>query len=145
MPDIPFDPFPTAKLAVPNLTALVARLRDTTIKHGITVVHAKKEGEGEWILATAAARLTRSGIKVAGPEPATPPDLVDHALRIDAKVVLAGELRRDADALALRKAAWFGVSAVGVITCIRLGEAQMLLATFGPWTGYDVQLLSQDL
>lgn len=145
MPEVPFDPFPTTKLTVPNLAALLGRLRNDTIKHNVTLIHAKKDGEGDWIMATAAARLKRNHVKIVGPEPGTPENLVEHALRSDAKVVFAGEIRRDPDALALRKAAALGVKAVGVITCIRLIEAQMLLETFGPWTGYDVALISPDL
>jgi hypothetical protein len=31
---------------------------------------------------------------------------------------------------------------VGVITAAKLSEAQMMLAVLGPWTNYDVALLS---
>jgi hypothetical protein len=47
--------------------------------------------------------------------------------------------------MAFRKAAALGVKPVGTITVIRLIEAQMLLEAMGPWTGYDVALLSVDL
>lgn len=144
MPEVPFDPFPTTKLSIPNLAELVARLRDPALRQCVTLVHAKRQGEGDWILGNAAARLMRSKIKVFGPEPGTAADIIEHALRIDAKVVLTGELRRDDDAAAFRKAASFGVRPVGVITCIRLGEARMLLEAMGPWTGFDVALLSTD-
>jgi len=120
------------------------RLRDASIRHCITVLHAKRQGEGEWILGNAAARLMRGNVKIFGPETGTAADVVEHALRIDAKVVFTGELRRDEDALAFRRAASFGVRPVGVITCIRLGEAKMRLETMGPWTGYDVAILSSD-
>ena len=143
MSEIP-DPFPTTRLSVPNLAELLMRLRNADIKNCITVVHAKREGEGEWILANAAARLTRSKIKVFGPEHGTAADVVEHGLRVDAKVVFTGELRRSEDSIAFRRAASFNVRPVGVITCIRLGEARMVLETLGPWIGYDVALLSMD-
>lgn len=143
-PDIP-DPFPTTKLSVPNLAELLLRLRDPSIRNCITAVHAKQQGEGEWVLANAAARLMRGKIKVLGPETGTAIDLVDHAIRIEAKVVFAGELRRGADGLAFRRAATFGIRPVGVITCIRLVEARLVLEEMGPWLGYDVALLSPDI
>ena len=139
------DPFPTTRLSVPNLAELVGRLRDASIERCITIVHAKHQGEGEWVLANAAARLVRGGLRVFGPEPGTPADVVEHALRIDAKIVFTGELRRNDDAAAFRKAASYGVRPVGTLTVIRLIEAQMLLETMGPWTGYDVALLSTDM
>jgi hypothetical protein len=139
------DPFPTTRLSVPNLAELLIRLRNKDIKNCVTVVHAKREGEGEWICANAAARLQRGKIKIFGPSPGTAADVVEHALRIDAKVVFAGEMRRDADGLAFRRAAQFNVRPVGIITCIRLGEARMLLETLGPWLGFNVELLSPDL
>jgi len=139
------DPFPTTTLSVPNLAELVTRLRDPDLHRAVTVIHAKREGEGEWILANAAARLMRSKIKVFGPEPGTAADVVEHALRIDAKVVFTGELRRNEDAIAFRKAASFGVRPVGTITVIRLVEAQMLLEAMGPWVGYNVALLTSDV
>ena len=138
------DPFPTTKLSVPNLTELVARLRDPALRHCVTIVHAKKEGEGEWVLANAAARLMRNNVKVFGPEPGTAGDVVEHALRIDAKVVFTGDLRRSEDAMAFRKAAALGIRPVGTITVIRLIEAKMLVEAMGPWTGFDVALLSVD-
>ena len=138
------DPFPTTRLSVPNLPELVTRLRDPDIKRCVTVIHAKREGEGEWVLANAAARLMRSKIKVFGPEPGTVADVVEHAIRIDAKVVFTGELRRTEDGIAFRRAAALGVRPVGTITVIRLLEAQMLLETMGPWIGFNVALLSSD-
>ncbi len=143
MPELP-DPFPTTKLSVPNLAELLLRLRDKELRHCITLVHAKRQGEGEWILANAAARLSRGKIKIFGPEAGTAADVVEHGLRIDAKVVFTGELRRDEDAVAFRRAASFGVRPVGVITCIRLSEARLRFETMGPWTGYDAALLSMD-
>lgn len=139
------DPFPTQRLSVPNLAELLMRLRNQEIRNCITVVHAKKEGEGEWICANAAARLQRGKIKLFGPSPGTLPDVVEHGLRTDAKIIFAGEMRRDSDGASFRKAAAHNVRPVGVITCIRLGEARMLLETMGPWLGYDVALLTTDL
>lgn len=145
MESIP-DPFPTTTLSVPNLTELVSRLRDPEIKRCVTIVHAKREGEGDWVMANAAARLSRGGkMKVFGPEAGTPADVVEHALHTDAKVVFTGELKRSEDGLAFRKAASMGVRPVGIITVIRLVEAQMLLESIGPWRDYDIVLLSTDL
>ena len=138
------DPFPTTRLSVPNLAELVARLRDPTVKKCVTVVHAKRDGEGEWILANAAARLLRGKTKVFGPDAGTPSDVIAHAVRTDAKVVFTGELRRSDDGMAFRKAADLGIKPVGTITVIRLVEAQMLLESMGPWRDYDVVLLSPD-
>jgi hypothetical protein len=139
------DPFPTTTLSVPNLSELVVRLRDPARTRCVTIVHAKNEGEGEWVLANAAARLVRSNIKVFGPELGTAADTIEHGLRMDAKVIFTGDLRRSNDAMAFRKAASLGVKPVGTITVIRLVEAQMLLEAMGPWTDYDVVLLSVDL
>ena len=139
------DPFPTTRLSVPNLAELLMRLRDTTIKNCITVIHAKREGEGEWICANAATRLQRGKIKILAPSPGTLKDIVEHGLRIDAKIIFAGEMRRDSDGMEFRTAATYNARPVGIITCIRLGEAKMLLEAMGPWIGYDVALLSPDL
>lgn len=139
------DPFPTTTLSVPNLSELLARLRDPALTRCVTVIHAKRDGEGEWILANAAARLTRSSVKVFGPELGTAAGIVEHGLRTDAKVIFTGELRRSDDAMAFRKAALLGVKPVGTITVIRLIEAQMLLEAMGPWNGFDIVLLSVDL
>jgi hypothetical protein len=139
------DPFPTTTLSVPNLSELVVRLRDRALTRCVTVIHAKRDGEGEWVLANAAARLTRGNIKVFGPELGTAADVVEQGLRTDAKVVFTGDVRRSDDGMAFRKAASLGVKPVGTITVIRLIEAQMLLEAIGPWNGYDVMLLSVDL
>jgi hypothetical protein len=139
------DPFPTTTLSVPHLSELVARLRDPAIARCVTVIHAKRNGEGEWVLANAAARLSRGKIKVFGPELGTAADVVELGLRTDAKVIFTGDLRRSDDAMAFRKAASMGVRPVGTITVIRLIEAQMLLEAMGPWNGFDVVLLSLDL
>ena len=71
--------------------------------------------------------------------------MVEHAARIGAQVVLTGEMRREDDARALRAAAALGMRPVGVITAAKLSEAQMMLAVLGPWTNYDVALLSDDV
>jgi hypothetical protein len=139
------DPFPTTTLSVPNLSELVARLRDPALNRCVTVIHAKRDGEGEWVLANAAARLTRGNVKVFGPESGTAASVIEQGLRTDAKVVFTGDLRRSDDAMAFRKAASLGARPVGTITVIRLIEAQMLLEALGPWHGYDVLLLSVDL
>lgn len=139
------DPFPTTALSVPNLSELVVRLRDPALTRCVTLIHAKHDGEGEWVLANAAARLARSKIKVFGPELGTAADVVDHGLRTDAKVIFTGDLRRSDDAMAFRKAASLGVRPVGTITVVRLIEAQMLLEAMGPWNGFNVMLISVDL
>jgi hypothetical protein len=136
------DPFPTIRLTVPHLAELLARLRSDDIRHGITIVHAKKPEEGEWILANARARLLRNNVKILGPEPVRAADLVEQACRIGAQVVLAGEMRRDDDSRALRAAAALGLKPVAVITAPTLSEAQVTLAMLGPWTNYDVAMLS---
>jgi hypothetical protein len=136
------DPFPTIRLSVPHLRELLERLRSETIRYGITIVHAKRPEEGDWVLANARARLLRGTIKIVGPEPVRAVDLVEQAARIGAKVVLTGEMRREEDARALRAAAALGMRPVAVITAPTLSEAQMTLAVLGPWTNYDVALLS---
>jgi hypothetical protein len=136
------DPFPTTKLSIPNIATLVWRLRDDTIDHSITIVHAAREGEGELALAIAAARIARNGVKVLGPEPSTVFALVEHGLHIGAKVIFGGELRRLDDARALRAAAALGTKAVGIITTAHFGEAQMMLKALGPWGNCDVAFFS---
>ena len=58
------DPFPTIRLSVPHLRELLERLRSDTIRHGVTIVHAKRPEEGEWILSNARARLMRGTLKI---------------------------------------------------------------------------------
>ena len=130
-------------MSVPNLVELLSRLRDESVVHGITVVHAEKEGEGDWVLATAAARLARSNAKIVGPEPIKAVDLVEHAIRVGAKLAFIGEIRREEDARAARAAAALGIKPVGVITAPKLSDVQALITVLGPWKGYDVALLSQ--
>lgn len=92
------DPFPTIRLSVPHLRELLERLRSDTIRHGVTIVHAKRPEEGEWILSNARARLMRGTLKIVGPEAVRAADLVEQAARIGAQVVLTGEMRREDDA-----------------------------------------------
>ena len=136
------DQFPTTKLSIPNLARLVWRLRDDTIAHNITIVHAAGPGEGELALSVAGARIARNGTKVVGPEPSTVYDLVEYGMLIGAKVILAGELRRSDDSRALRGAALLGVKTVGIITSKLFSEAQMMLKALGPWGNCDVALFS---
>lgn len=143
MPKPSDDPYPTISMSVPNLVELLTRLRDDSIAHAITVLHAEREGEGEWVSATAAARLARSNVKLVGPEPIKAVDLVEHAVRIGAKLVFIGEIRREEDARAARAAAALGIKPVGIITVPKLSDAKALVTVLGPWKGYDVALLSQ--
>lgn len=142
MPQPPFDPFSTVKMRVPHLPELLARLRDASIARNVTIIHAAKPDEGEWIFTNAASRLTRNGVRVFGPEPMTAKDLVEQAALIGAKVAYIGELRREEDARALRAAASFGIAVVATITCAEKDEAQRLVEILGPWGSYDVALLS---
>jgi hypothetical protein len=140
-----FDPYPTVKMAVPNLKELLARLRDGKLRNAITIVHAENPEQAEWIFATAAARLTRSGVRVFGPESLPPAGIVEQALRIGAKTVLAGEMRRADDAQALRAAAALGINIAATISKPERHQAQELLDLLGPWTNYDLLLLSRQL
>lgn len=124
------------------MARLVWRLRDDSIANSVTIVHAAQDGEGELALAIAAARISRNGVKVIGPEPSTVFDLVEYGLHIGAKVIFAGELRRLDDARALRGAAALGTKAVGIITAAAYGDAQMVLKALGPWTNFDVAFFS---
>jgi hypothetical protein len=137
------DPYPTIRLTVPHLRELLERVRNETLRYGITIVHATRPDEGEWILSNARARLLRGNLKLVGPEPAKTSDLVEQAARIGAQIVLAGEMRREDDARALRAAAAVGMRPVAYITAPTPSEAQMTLAMLGPWTNYDVALLTK--
>ncbi|HEY8321708.1 MAG TPA: hypothetical protein VIG46_08000 [Candidatus Baltobacteraceae bacterium] len=136
-----FDPFSTTSMSVPHLSELLARLRDETTRRSITILHATRPDEGEWIFSNAASRLTRSGIRVFGPEPMKAKDLVEQAAHIGAKVIYVGELRREEDARAVRAAAAFGIRTVATITAGSIEEAQRLLEILGPWTAYNLALL----
>ncbi len=138
-----YDPFPTVTLSVPHLKDVLARLRDASKPRSITIVHAEREGEGEWILATTAARLQRGAIRHVGPEAMTAQAVVEHAARVSAHVVLVGELRRADDARALRSAAALGIRVAAVITAAERREVENLLGVLGPWEGYDLRLISR--
>jgi hypothetical protein len=138
-----FDPFPTVKMSVPNLKELLARMRDTSLRNAITIVHADSPEQGEWILANAAARLTRSGARLFGPEAMPPAAIVEQALRIGAKTVLVGEVRRAEDAQALRAAAALGINVAGTISKPQRRQAVQLLDLLGPWGNYDIRLISR--
>ncbi len=132
-------------LSVPHLQEVLARLRDTTARRSITVLHADRDGEGEWILATTAARLKRGPIRFVGPEPMSIRSLVEHAARLSAEVVLGGELRRAEDAQALRSAASMGMRVAAVLTTSERREAENLLGLLGPWEQYDLRVISRQM
>jgi stage III sporulation protein SpoIIIAA len=136
------DPFPTTRLSVPNLARLVWRLRDDSIPHSVTIVHSAHEGEGELALSIAAARIARRGVKVAGPEPSTAFDLIEYGMRVGAKVVFCGELRRADDGRALRAAAHMGVRVVGIVTNQFFAEAQTIVKALGPWESCSLEFFS---
>ncbi|HTU82974.1 MAG TPA: hypothetical protein VMF61_12640 [Candidatus Acidoferrales bacterium] len=136
------DQFPTTRLSVPNLARLVWHLRDASIQHSVTIVHAVQHGEGELALSIAAARIVRNGVKIAGPEPWTVIDTVEYGLRVGAKVIFAGELRRAEDSRALRAAACLGVKAVGVVTKQFFAEAQTMVRALGPWASCHLEFFS---
>jgi hypothetical protein len=136
------DRFPTTKLAIPNLAKLVWRLRDDRIANCVTIVHALREGEGEWALAIAAARLARDGVKTIGPEPSTVHDLVEYGVHVGARIVFCGELRRADDGRALRAAAALGVKTVGVVTSAVYAEAELMVRALGPWSNCDLSFFS---
>jgi hypothetical protein len=136
------DSFPTAKLSVPYLVPLMERLRDVERKRSITVLHVRSFEEGEWICATAAARLTRTNVRVVGPEMAKPLDLVERAIRSSAKYVFAGQLKTDDDSRAVRAAATLGIRPVGYIVREHRVDASNALTLLGSWNSYDITLLS---
>lgn len=128
-------------MSVPHLSELLARLRDEETRRSITILHTRNSEEGEWIFSNAASRLTRSGVRVFGPEPMKAKDLVEQAAHIGAKVIYVGEMRREEDARAIRAAATFGIRTVAAITASTKEEAQRLVDILGPWTGYDLAIL----
>ncbi len=137
----PFDPYPTIRMSVPHLAELLARLRDDDARRSVTIIHATKPEEGEWIFSNAASRLSRSGVRVFGPEPMKAKDLVEQAAHIGAKVIYVGEMRREEDARAIRAAASFGIRTVATVTAEHIEETQRLVEILGPWTGYDLAVL----
>jgi hypothetical protein len=135
-------PDSTGDLPVPNLGRVVERLRDQSLNGCVTIVHAPRDGEGEWALSLVSARLSRRGLKVAGPEPTRVMDMIEFGARIGAKVIFAGELRRAEDGKALRAAAKLGIKVVGVVTHDQLSEAQIVVKALGPWDGCNVEFFS---
>ena len=138
-----YDPFPTSTLSVPHLKDVLARLRDTSLRRAITIVHAQRDGEGDWILSTTAARLKRGPFRHVGPEPMSAQALVEHATRVSAHVLLAGEVRRVSDAQALRAAAALGMRVAAIITADERREVENLLGVLGPWENYDLRVISR--
>ena len=136
------DAFPTTKLSIPNIATIVWRLRDEGIGNSVTIVHAGREGEGEWALAIAAARIARKGTKVFGPEPLAVLELLEHGLHIGAKVIFAGELRRLDEARAVRVASTMDARIVATITTPSFDEAQKLFDAMGPWMNCNTELIS---
>jgi hypothetical protein len=118
------------------------RLRDDDRKRSISVLHVRSLEEGEWICANAAARLTRTNLRVVGPDSAKAFDLVERAIRSSAKYVFAGQLRTDEDSRALRAAATLGIRPVGYIVREHRVDASNALTLLGSWNSYDVALLS---
>lgn len=135
------DLFPTTTMSVPNLVPLLQRLRDGDRRRVITILHVRSPEEGEWICSTAAARLTRGPLKIMGPESIKPLDIIERAIRASAKVVFAGELRREEDARALRAAATLGIRAVAYIVGEKRKEAENIMTVLGTWSSFDVELL----
>jgi hypothetical protein len=135
------DLFPTGTISVPNLVPLLERLRDENRRRTITLLHVRSFEEGEWICSTAAARLSRSAIKILGPEAMKPLDLIERAIRSSVKIVFAGEIRREEDARAFRAAATLGIRPVGYIIREKRSEAKDLMTLLGPWNSFDIELL----
>ncbi len=135
--------FPTTSINVPNLVPLMERLRDEHRRRGITFIHVTSSEEGEWICSTAAARLSRYGDKMIGPEPGKVIDLVETAIRLKVPYLFAGELRREEDARALRAAATLGIKPVAFIVRGSRKEADDTLTMLGSWSSFDVALLSE--
>lgn len=136
------DLFPTTTIRVPLLIPLLERIRDENRRRVITLLHVRSSEEGEWICATASARLARGKLKILGPEAMKPLDLIERAIRSSAKVVFAGEIRREEDARAMRAAATLGIRPVGYIVRETRKEANDLMTLIGSWSSFDVELLS---
>jgi hypothetical protein len=138
------DIFATTNIKVPNLVSLLDRLRDEQLRRSITLLHVHGPEEGEWICNTAAARLNREqNVKMVGPEPGRIIDLVEQALRLKVAYVFAGEMRREDDARALRAAATLGVRPIAYIVRETRSECNNLMTMLGPWSSFDVALLSE--
>lgn len=137
------DPFPTTKLTVPYLAEVLELVRDPKAQHLIVMCHAKSVEEGEWILATTAARLQRGGIKVVGPESTPPPLLVELALREKAEVALVTHIRKQEDAHAMRAACSLGLKIAGVLCTPTVEEFNETMRGLGPWTGFHLAALTR--
>ena len=136
------DLYPTATIRVPNLIPLLQRIRDENRRRVISLLHVRSSEEGEWICATAAARLARGHLKILGPEAMKPLDLIERAIRSSAKVVFAGEIRREEDARSMRAAATLGIRPVAYIVRETRKEANDLMTLLGSWNSFDIELLS---
>jgi hypothetical protein len=136
------DLYPTTTIRVPNLIPLLERIRSQDRRRVITLLHVRSAEEGEWICATAAARLARGQhAKILGPESLKPLDMIERAIRGSAKVVFAGEIRYEEDARAMRAAATLGIRPVGYIVREKRKEAENLMTLLGPWNSFDTELL----
>jgi hypothetical protein len=144
MADQERDIFATGNINVPNLVALVNRLRNERVRRAITILHVHSPEEGDWICNTAAAKLKREqNAKMIGPDPGRVIDLVEQAIRLKVPFLFAGELRRDEDARALRAAATLGVHTASYIVRETRSEANNLITMLGSWASFDVALLSE--
>jgi hypothetical protein len=137
------DPFPTTKLTVPYLSEVLERLRDPKAQRVIVICHAKSPEEGEWILATTAARMQRNGVKVVGPESTAPVSLMELALREKAEVALVTGIHTPQDAHALRAASGMGLKIAGVLCAPTVDEFKAFLNSLGPWAGYNLMPLTR--
>ena len=137
------DPFPTTKLTVPYLADVLERVRDPKARRLIVLCHAKSVEEGEWILATTAARLSRGGMKVVGPELTPAASLMELALRERAEAALVANIHSPEDAMAIRTACAMGLKIAGIICAPDAAQFHDLLRVLGPWTGYNLQALTR--
>lgn len=137
------DPFPTTKLTVPYLADVLERLRDPKAKRLIVLCHSKSIEEGEWILATTAARLSRGGMKVVGPELTKATALMELALRERADAALVANIQSPEDAMAVRVACSAGLKIAGVISAPDAARFHDIVRALGPWTGYNLQALTR--
>lgn len=137
------DPFPTTKLTVPYLAEVLELLRDPNAKRLIVICHAKSPEEGEWILATTAARMSRNGVRVVGPESTAVVSLMELALREKADVALVSGIHTAQDAQALRAASGMGLKIAGVVCAPSVDEFKAMIKALGPWTGYNLAPLTR--
>ena len=137
------DPFPTTKLTVPYLTEILDKLRAEKAQRLIVICHSKSPEEGEWVLATTAARMQRGGIKVVGPEATKPAALVELALRERAPVALVANIHTAEDAHAIRVASGMGLKIAGCVNAPDVAQFNDALRALGPWTGYNMVPLTR--